>query len=173
VYPVAIRGAQLASGTSLINKAAQVCRGKSTKSDLEFRTERINYEGNLSLQNLKCFYDGTFIAEEYTNGHPSFHLHVGSIGACAFEHVAAPVRDVGAAPASRANEFPMLVWVRDVAQGLRPVDSFVRLAGLDCIYVRVRKVSQWPLVIVSRFPMFGEFVFDSDRELCSTSPDYS
>jgi hypothetical protein len=138
-----------------------------TKSDLELKAERINYEGDLSLQNLKCFYDGASIAEEYANGHASLHFHVGSVRPYAFEYFSSSVRDVGATTASCSDEFPVFVWVGDVAKGFRPLDSFVRLVRLDSIYVRVRKVSQSPLFIKSCFPIFDEFVFGSDRELCS------
>ncbi len=135
------------------------------KSDLELRAKRINHEGDLSLQNIKRFYDGASIAEEYAHGLASFHFHVGSVRPYASEYFSASVRDMGTATASLSSEFPMLVWIGNVTKGFRPIDSFVRLVRLDRVYVRGREVSEWPFAFTSRIPMFDEFIFDSDREL--------
>jgi hypothetical protein len=112
------------------------------ESNLELRAERINYEGNLALENLKGFYDGQTVAEGYCNGRFSFHLHVGAVRPCAFEYFANTISNEGLGTASHDCDFPMLVWVRDVAQGFRPVDSLVRLVRLDSVYVRGRAASQ-------------------------------
>lgn len=114
----------------------------SVGSDLELRAERINYEGDLTLHNIECFYNRTLIAEEYANGHASLHLHVGSVRPYAFEYFAASVGDVSSATASCSGEFPMLVWIRDLNQCLRPVHSLVRLVSLDRVYVHVRQISE-------------------------------
>lgn|GEM_PF-3962864 len=139
------------------------------KSDLELRAERINYEGDLSLYNLKRFYDRSPIAEKYAEGHASLQFHVGSARPYAFECFSrsAGSAEVKATPAFMSNEFPVFVWVGNITQGFRPVESFIRLVSLDSVYVRVRKVSEWPLAFQSRFPMFDEFILDSDRELCA------
>jgi hypothetical protein len=138
-----------------------------TKSDLELKAERINYQGDLALHNLQCMENGGVISEEYSNGHMSFQLHVGSVRPYALEYFAASACDVGLTTAFWANEFPVLVWVGNIAQGLRPVDSLVRLVRLDSIDVSIREVSQWPILFKSTFPVFDEFVFSADRELCS------
>ncbi|MDX6404226.1 MAG: hypothetical protein QOH70_1681 [Blastocatellia bacterium] len=136
------------------------------KSDLELRAERINYEGDLALDNLKCFYDGLSVAEGYCDGRFSFHLHVGAVGACAFEYFADSVSNQGLGAASYDCDFPVLVWVRDVAQGFRPVNSLVRLVRLDSVYVRGRAAPQ-----ITRSESLKVQDIVADRKLCSVLAD--
>lgn len=140
-----------------------------TKSDLELSAERINYEGDLALKNLKGFYNRKSIAEGYRNGVLSLHVHVASIGAYAFEYFSRSAfvvacrgieGDEGRLSHSDEGDMPMLIGVRDIAQGLCPIDSVVRLVRLDSIYVRARQALE---VSVSQPIEIGDGV--ADREL--------
>lgn len=117
------------------------------KSDLELRAERINYEGDLALENLKRFNDGVSVGKGYTDGCLSFHLYVGSASPYALEYFTDPVGDLhGTATADNRDGF-MFVFVRDGTKGFRPLNSLVRLVQVDSIYVRVRQICQRSLTL--------------------------
>lgn len=122
------------------------------KSDLELRAERINYEGDLTLEHLKRFYNRKTIAEAYREGVCSLHMHVLSVRPYALEYFSGSALEAtGLARRQGSFAFPfafeegqmsVLVWVRDGAQSLCPIDSFVRLVRLDSVYVRGRQACQ-------------------------------
>ncbi len=136
------------------------------KSDLELRAERIKYEGNLALDNLKRFNDRLSITKGYRDGHFSLHLHICSARPYALEYWADAGRDTCEALPSYDCDFPMLVSIRDAAQNCQAVRSLVRLVRLDSVYVRARQVSQRPFFIgplVSNLIEFVEGVADRER----------
>ena len=94
---------------------------------LELRIEITKSLGNFQFQLLKSFYNGYSISENYLNGCNIIHVHglFGNNGFCATYLRSNPDRAVN------DSELPVLVWVGDRGECLRPFTSTERLQPLD------------------------------------------
>ncbi len=112
-------------------------------NSLEFRIERSKQVSNLEFELLQRLYDRRSIAERYTKGEVSLHMHIQQISGaifCAvymsrntFEFTGSMRRNFNNAlgQVNKRSEMPMFVWIREKCQEMRPCSSFVRLQSLN------------------------------------------
>ena len=117
---------------------------------LEFRLERLKKISDLRDQTIRDYFDGVpkdtkrgmcAYWDNYLNGTDEFHLHLNTVRPLCLTYRSAVAtagkhgtgthnRDTKAG--TSRSEFPMLVWIREVAEKLRPITPVVRLQPLDC-----------------------------------------
>ena len=156
-------------------------------SSLELRLEFVKNLGNLRMEYLKRFYDGSSVIERYLKGDISIHVH--GIVTGVDSHMKegcltlnARVQDDGALgnwvnreglSGSDNRQGFMLVWIGESLESARPVTTITRLQAFNACLVGVRKPSKitpiisngstllpTPTHIPSMFSIF-------DRKLCS------
>ncbi len=110
---------------------------------IELRLERSKRISNLKLDFLKRLHDRHTFAELYCDGMVELHVHFADKGMSCATYRKIQGGKFGIAGcvqhsnhiALNDREFPMLVWVRDLAECFRPLASFVRLQPLDYCYM--------------------------------------
>ena len=122
--------------------AAPSAEKVGASNSLEFRLERIKRFSNRSLDFLKRLYDRRSIAELYLQREVCLHVHFLTRHgiACARYHTG-KIEESKPVSGGVDNELeaslivmqsPVLVWIGEVAESLRPIASVVRLQSLDC-----------------------------------------
>lgn len=116
------------------------------RRSFEVRLKRVKSVGDRRLQHIQHLYDGCSIEERYLNGEASFHVDITHLPSTAMparetslsvEYLARQRREIASVAILQTDidydfsvgvcELPMLVWVRDVDESLRPLASVARL----------------------------------------------
>lgn len=120
---------------------AQAARVESIK----FSAESMKRRSNFSLENVERFYNGLSfpLFENYVDGRIRLNIEFYARSTCSravlaiVEPLAFPDSElIRSLPEGRETcEFTMFVWIRDVSEIYRPVNSIVRLVLLDRLNV--------------------------------------